>query len=256
MLLETAVGLSSSERVPLCEPTYRPQGSQEHLRSPQIQLKLCNVYMMDDQRRAPSGHSTTDQASVPVDGDRALLRRMAGGDEAALGALYDLWSGRVHTLAFWILKDADDAEDVVEETFWQIWRTADRYQGGRSAGSTWIMMIARSRALDRLRARKRRDDWSSSPATVSRLQDGMGNAPADQPGSRLERGDQQAQLVSALHALPPEQRTALELAYFEGLSHGEIAERTAQPLGTVKTRIRLAMQKLRQALDSLRERDT
>jgi RNA polymerase sigma-70 factor (ECF subfamily) len=118
------------------------------------------------------------------------------------------------------------------------------------------MMIARSRALDRLRARKRRDDWSSSPATVSALQDGMGNAPADQPGSRLERGDQQAQLVSALHALPPEQRTALELAYFEGLSHGEIAERTAQPLGTVKTRIRLAMQKLRQGLDSLRERDT
>jgi RNA polymerase sigma-70 factor, ECF subfamily len=212
--------------------------------------------MMDDQRRAPSGHSTRDQAPVPVDHDRALLRRMAGGDEAALGALYDLWSERVHTLAFWILKDADDAEDVVEETFWQIWRTADRYQGGRSAGSTWIMMIARSRALDRLRARKRRADWASSPVTVGALQDGMGNAPAEQPGSRLEQGDQQARLVSALAALPPEQRTALELAYFEGLSHGEIAERTAQPLGTVKTRIRLAMQKLRQALDSLRERDT
>src|ERR687897_170113 len=152
--------------------------------------------MMDDQRRGPPGPSTRHQARVLLDDDRALLRRMADRDEAALGALYDVWSGRVHALALWILKDADDAEDVVEETFWQIWRTADRYQGGRSAGSTWIMMIARSRALDRLRARKRRADWTSSPATVSALQDGMGNAPADQPGSRLERGDQQAQLVS------------------------------------------------------------
>ena len=216
--------------------------------------------MMDDQRRAspdPSGHSTSDQAGVSHDRDRALLRRMAAGDEAALGALYDLWSGRVHALALWILKDADDAEDVVEETFWQIWRTANRYQGGRSAGSTWIMMIARSRALDRVRARKRRADWTAAPGTVSALQDQLGDAsPPEQPGSRVEVADHQAQLLSALAGLPSDQRTALELAYFEGLSHGEIAERTSQPLGTVKTRIRLAMQKLRQGLDSLRERNT
>src|SRR5215210_2123590 len=206
--------------------------------------------MMDDQRRAPSGHSTRDQATVPVDDDSTLLRRMATGDEAALGAVYDLWSARVHALALWILKDADDAEDVVEETFWQIWRTADRYQGGRSASSTWIVMIARSRALDRLRARKRRADWTAAPATVSALQDQSGNMRPEQPGTRLELADQQAHLVSALADLPAEQRIALELAYFEGLSHGEIAERTSQPLGTVKTRIRLAMQKLRQGLDS------
>jgi RNA polymerase sigma-70 factor (ECF subfamily) len=181
---------------------------------------------------------------------------MALGDEAALGALYDLWSARVHALALWILKDPDDAEDVVEETFWQIWRTAGRYQGQRSAGSTWIMMIARSRALDRLRARKRRADWTAASATVSALQEHGGNRPAEQPGGRMDRADARAQLVSALADLPADQRIALELAYFEGLSHGEIAERTAQPLGTVKTRIRLAMQKLRQALDSLRERDT
>jgi RNA polymerase sigma-70 factor (ECF subfamily) len=192
---------------------------------------------------------------VPHDDDRALLRRMATGDETALGALYDLWSERVHALALWILRDADEAEDVVEETFWQMWRTADRYQGGRSAGSTWIMMIARSRALDRLRARKRRTDWTAAPGTVSALQD-QGGTPPEPPGNGLDRADQQSQLASALADLPAEQRTALELAYFEGLSHGEIAERTAQPLGTVKTRIRLAMGKLRQGLDSLRERDT
>ena len=209
---------------------------------------------MDDQRRGPPGPSTRHQARVLLDDDRALLRRMADGDEAALGALYDLWSERVHALALWILKDADDAEDVVEETFWQIWRTADGYQGQRSAGSTWIMMIARSRALDRLRARKRRADWTVAPGTVSALQDQLDNASPEQPGSRVE-AHQQAQLATALADLPPEQRTALELAYFEGLSHGEIAEQTSQPLGTVKTRIRLAMQKLRQGLESLRERE-
>ena len=91
---------------------------------------------------------------------------------------------------------------------------------------------------------------------MSALQDQTDNASPEQPGSRVEATDQQAQLASALADLPPEQRIALELAYFEGLSHGEIAERTSQPLGTVKTRIRLAMQKLRQGLDSLRERET
>lgn len=211
---------------------------------------------MDDERRGSPGHYSSKQARVPHHDDRALLRRLADGDEAALGTLYDVWSGRVHALALWILKDADDAEDVVEETFWQIWRTADGYQRQRSAGSTWIMMIARSRALDRLRARKRRADWTAAPGTVSALRDQVDEGSPDGPGGRLDTADQQTRLVSALAALPAEQRTALELAYFEGLSHGEIAERTSQPLGTVKTRIRLALQKLRQGLDSLRERET
>ena len=178
---------------------------------------------------------------------------MADGDEAALGALYDLWAERVHALAFWILKDVDEAEDVVEETFWQAWRTAGRYDGKRSAGSTWLMMIARSRALDSLRSRRRRADWIAAPSTASLMRDQVGSTAADVPGAELETTDRRAELASALHTLPPEQRTALELAYFEGLSHGEIAERTSQPLGTVKTRIRLAMHKLRQGLGSQRE---
>lgn len=212
--------------------------------------------MTDDQRRAPprpTGHSISGQARVHENQDRDLLRRMADGDEAALGALYDQWSERVHTLAFWILKDADEAEDVVEETFWQAWRTVGRYDGKRSAGSTWLMMIARSRALDRLRSRRRRADWIAAPSTASLMRDQVGSTAADVPGAELETTDRRAELASALHTLPPEQRTALELAYFEGLSHGEIAERTSQPLGTVKTRIRLAMHKLRQGLGSQRE---
>src|SRR4051812_4779017 len=162
---------------------------------------------------------------------------MAAGDEVALSTLYDLWSERVHSIAFWILKDPDDAEDVVEETFWQAWRTARRYDGERSAASTWLMIIARSRALDRLRSRRRRADWSSAPQTVSRLRDDAELA-ADQPARRLELADQKSLLVSVLGSLPADQRVAVEMAYFEGLTHGEIAERTSQPLGTVKTRIR------------------
>jgi RNA polymerase sigma-70 factor (ECF subfamily) len=180
---------------------------------------------------------------------------MADGDEAALGTLYDLWAERVHTLAFWILNDPDEAEDVVEETFWQVWRTADRYDGKRSAGSTWIMMIARSRALDSLRSRRRRSDWTTAPSTEGALRELMTDSPADIPGAELERPDHRSELASALVALPPDQRAAVELAYFEGLSHREIAERTSQPLGTVKTRIRLAMEKLRQGLGSLRKEE-
>ncbi|HEX5963973.1 MAG TPA: sigma-70 family RNA polymerase sigma factor [Gemmatimonadales bacterium] len=213
---------------------------------------------MDDQRRAlprPPGHSTSGQVRVHDDQDSALLRRMADGDEAALGTLYDRWAERVHALAFWILKDADEAEDVVEETFWQVWRTARRYDGKRSAGFTWLMIIARSRALDRLRSRRRRADWTASPATASALREQAGVRPVDLPGSQLDKTDRRSELASALGALPLEQRTALEMAYFQGLSHGEIAAQTSQPLGTVKTRIRLAMQKLRERLALLREED-
>ncbi|HEX7336893.1 MAG TPA: sigma-70 family RNA polymerase sigma factor [Gemmatimonadales bacterium] len=176
---------------------------------------------------------------------------MADGDEAALAALYDGWAGRVHTLALWILKDPDDAEDVVEETFWQAWRTASRYDGQRASGSTWLMMIARSRALDRLRARRRWADWSGDPANTHEVAEGR--SAAEIPDARSEAVERQDAVALAMQGLPPEQREALELAFFAGLSHSEISSRLAQPLGTVKTRIRLAMQKLRQGLDSLRE---
>jgi RNA polymerase sigma-70 factor (ECF subfamily) len=177
---------------------------------------------------------------------------MADGDESGLAALYDRWVDRVHTVAYWILKDADEAEDVVEETFWQAWRTAARYDGTRSAGSTWLVMIARSRALDRLRAQRRRADWTGAPSTAGALLDeAMDRESGTTPSP--ERGERSAALVEAIGALPSEQRQALELAFFGGLSHSEIAAQTAQPLGTVKTRIRLAMEKLRQRLGFLRD---
>jgi RNA polymerase sigma-70 factor (ECF subfamily) len=211
--------------------------------------------MTIDRRRTPPhsyAHSNVSPDEVAADPDAELLRRMADGDEAALAALYDRWVGRVHTLAFWILKDADEAEDVVEETFWQAWRTAARYDGVRSAGSTWLVMIARSRALDRLRAQRRRADWTSAPGTAGTLLD-MASPGERDPTARTEEGEHSAVLAEAIGALPSEQRQVLELAFFGGLSHSEIAARTAQPLGTVKTRIRLAMDKLRQRLGFLRD---
>ncbi len=158
----------------------------------------------------------------------------------------------MHTLAFWILKDGDEAEDVVEETFWQAWKTADRYEKQRAAGATWLMMIARSRALDRLRQRSRRAGWLAAPSTSGILFD---QALAQQNDSPPEAAERRSILASALRTLPPEQQEALELAYFAGLSHAEIATQTSQPLGTVKTRIRLAMQKLRKHLSFLQEGD-
>jgi hypothetical protein len=98
--------------------------------------------MTTDQRRTPppSTAHNVNRADVALDPDAALLRRMADGDESALAALYDRWVDRVHTVAYWILKDADEAEDVVDETFWQAWRTAARYDGTRSAASTWLVV--------------------------------------------------------------------------------------------------------------------
>lgn len=180
------------------------------------------------------------------------MRRMAAGDESALAALYDAWSDRIHALACWILRDPDEAEDVVEETFWQAWRTAGRYNGQRASGGAWLLMIARCRAIDRLRARRRRADWTAALSTTPAVLDAVG---PEAPGADEESRRRDTVLASALDSLPREQREAVEMAFYGGLSHAEIAAQMAQPLGTVKTRIRLAIQKLRQQLASLREGD-
>ena len=188
--------------------------------------------------------------------EMALLDRMRGGDEDALAMLYDRWSDRVHSLALHLLRDARDAEDIVEETFWQAWRQAGRYDMTRGAVSTWLTTIARSRALDRLRASRRRQEEAMSE--LSDMKRAAVDATArreDDPSRGAEIAERRGLVRQALLALPAEQREVLELAYFRGLSQTEIAERTGQPLGTIKTRVRLAMEKLRGRLGILRERD-
>jgi RNA polymerase sigma-70 factor (ECF subfamily) len=190
------------------------------------------------------------------DSDAALVARMAAGDEHALGALHDRWATTVHTLAYYLLGQADDAEDAVEETFWQAWREADRYDPSRGAVSTWLSTIARSRALDRQRARRRRAEEPLESALPS--SEGGGGvaetrAPAANPQQEAEASERARDVAAALEKLPAEQREVIELAYFGGLSQSEIATRTSLPLGTVKTRARLALEKLRAPLAQHRE---
>jgi RNA polymerase sigma-70 factor, ECF subfamily len=188
--------------------------------------------------------------------DSELVFRMRAGDERALGAFYDRWYPVVSALAARMLKSADETEDVVEETFWQAWRQADRFDAERGSVATWLLTIARSRALDRLRSMRRLreeaiDDRGLEQAGAS-ADESFVAAPSD-PSRDAEQGERRALVLEALGELPHEQREALELGYFGGLSQSEIAERTGQPLGTVKTRMRLAMMKLRERLSVLRE---
>ena len=185
--------------------------------------------------------------------DFELLERMQARDEQALGALYDRWSARVHALAIQFLGREDEAEDVVEETFWQVWRSAKRYQSSRGTVGTWVIMIARSRALDRLRARRRsrEERWEELPKPAA------GDPLFQSVNSPLQNAadaERRRMVLAALAELPAEQREVLELAYYGGMSQSEIAEHTGQPLGTVKTRVRLGLRKLRDRLDVLRER--
>lgn len=174
---------------------------------------------------------------------------MASGDERALGTLYDRWHALVHGAIVRILSQPDDVDDVVEEVFWQAWRQAGRYEASRAAVQTWLLTIARSRALDRARALARRRE---DPLDDTHMADVELSAQGD-PAVDAEASNRRAIVLAALSVLPPEQREAIELGYFEGLSQTEIAERTGHPLGTVKTRTRLAMQKLRDRLRRSRE---
>ncbi len=190
---------------------------------------------------ARSDASTHEADSSDI--DRMRLARIAQGDGDALAELYDRYARPVYSLALRILRDARDAEDVVQEVFAQAWRQASRYTATRGAVAAWLLTLARSRAIDRLRARRARPEGASDDAAALRLMDA--SPPIEH---QLLSAEQIARVRAALGDLPVLQRVAIELAYFEGLSHVEIADHLEQPLGTVKTRIRLAMGKLRETL--------
>ena len=182
---------------------------------------------------------TPPAPETPEASDRAWMQRVVLRDDAALEALYARFSGTVYATALAILRDALEAEEVVQDTFVHLWTQARDYNPARGSPGAWMVMLARSRAIDRFRARAWRAQRAPTPEETQAL--------AEPPASPFEQTHQaylRLRVSAALAALPPEQRHALELAFHEGLSHSEISARTGDPLGTVKTRIRRGLERL------------
>jgi RNA polymerase sigma-70 factor (ECF subfamily) len=176
--------------------------------------------------------------------DRLLLRAVAGGSTDSLGRLYDRHAAVVYGLARRIVRADEDAEEVVQDVFTQVWRDASRYEAGRASVAGWLVMLTRARAIDRLRAKRARPDLGqgsdSGPSWI---------AARDPDPEEVSNATEEVHRVrEAVTTLPDAQRSLVELAYFQGLTHTEIAHDTGVPLGTVKTRLRSAMATLREAV--------
>lgn len=171
-----------------------------------------------------------------LDTDPTLAAGMAAGDEHALRKLYDQLGGRVRALALRVLGNAAEADDVLQETFVHVWQRAEQFDPGRGSMSAWVSTIAHHRAVDRLRRRGTRPmaELSASEVEVVR------GADLEEVEQRQARG----RIQQALAELPPEQREAIELMYFAGLSQREVSDRLGVALGTVKSRVRAGMQRL------------
>jgi RNA polymerase sigma-70 factor (ECF subfamily) len=176
-----------------------------------------------------SGETTTDWS---------LLARIGQRDEEALSALYDRYSGLVFSEAKRILRDTGAAEEILQDLFYQVWRTAERFDPAKGSLAGWLLVAARNRAISRLRRKSAKNEEFDEKGVTLKID--------------VESYAAQSLLLDKVRAvmgnLPENQREALECAYFEGMSHTEIAEKTGQPLGTVKTRIRSAMEALKKVL--------
>ena len=169
----------------------------------------------------------------------ALIERIVAQDESALAMLYDRYAAMLSSVLNRILRDRQASEEILQDIFYQLWQTARQYEPGRGSLPGWLLVIARNRAISRLRHR--------NPAAGGEIFENTVVLPLN-----LESAIAQQQLMEkvkgALGSLPAEQRAAIELAYFEGMTHSEIARRTGDPLGTVKTRLRSALETLKRTL--------
>src|SRR5262245_30920192 len=198
----------------------------------------------------PGNSAENSKTVMPVPAtfqDAELMRKVALGDRAAFGQLFDRYSQLALNLAARVLNERHEAEDVVQEVFLQLWRDASSYQQSRGNVSTWIIAIARSRAIDKLRSRKSRRVLDPVGEN-DEIQDFAESLP--DPATRPDDLDNQLLVRKAFGSLAVDQRVAIEMAYYEGMSQSEIAEALREPLGTIKTRIRSGLLKLKQALSA------
>jgi RNA polymerase sigma-70 factor (ECF subfamily) len=169
-----------------------------------------------------------------------LVLALRQGEEQALSQLYDRYGGAVYNLAYRITHDAGSAEEICLDAFLHVWRQAARFDQNHGSVSSWLFTVARSRAIDRVRA--------AGAAKRTEVEDGAPMSAVEQPDELADLAQRRQIVRAAMAELPGPQRKALELAYYEGLSHSQIAARLGEPLGTVKTRIRQAMTALRRVL--------
>ncbi len=204
---------------------------------------------MDPRTARPEDHPRSTAAPSPGElDDAALMRLVQGGDERAFATLFDRRSPAILAAILRIVPERQDAESVLLESFAQAWREKARYSSTRSPVLSWLFVIARSRALDFSRSATR--TLRLVPVSIDHAPDSAITAQGHtfNPSRAVEDDERSVIVESAMSALTPLQRTAIELAFFEGLSHSEIAERLHEPLGTIKSRIRLALVRLRNAL--------
>ena len=186
------------------------------------------------------GHTSSRDAGHSRD-DTVLLAEIAGGDAQAFEELFDRYKGLIYSQSLRILKDPGLSEEVTLDVFNQIWQRARGYQPARAAVKTWLVRIARNRAIDVLRMRRSRLDANHALWAEDALESLAGDS---NPEFEIEQQDLYRKVSDFLQTLPEEQLIVLKLAYFHGLSHSQIAEQLKQPLGTVKGRIRVAMRSL------------
>lgn len=189
------------------------------------------VRSMDKEAKAASA------AEITAGDDASLLTQVQSGDRGAMGALYDRYSRLVYSVSLRVLREPAAAEDVLQEVFMQLWRSPDQFTAARGSLGGWLAVVARNRSIDLLRRRR----------SISPIED----LPIVAPGNLADEAERNILIEHAkvvLQQLPREQRKSLEMAFFDGLTHSEIAEMTGDPLGTVKTRIRTALLSLRKAI--------
>jgi RNA polymerase sigma-70 factor, ECF subfamily len=187
---------------------------------------------------------STPATSVPIQ-DPDLIRKVAQKDKNAFGSLYDRYSQLALNLAWRILSERQEAEDVVQEAFLQIWREAVSYNPKRGTVSTWITTITRSRAIDKLRSRKARRIYDPANEDFQEMTERLPDK-----GILRDGLDNRLLVRKAFGSLSVEQRVAIEMAYYEGMSQTEIADALREPLGTIKTRIRSGLSRLKEMLGS------